>query len=264
MTRLHRLHRLGFCALAAAWFSCADLEDDGIAEGAEPEVPDQPDAVEAVGEGQLVLTFHAGDGDRMPADVFTATDAVYLRTQLADATRPIAEGDFAFVVVDAHGKRVSSDALDCRRFHVDKGGRITELHTGTDIDGGSCRHAAAAYDGALLMQLAPIYDVAPNADGVAEYSVLVARCDEIADGDFPETAVRSIFLVHAPPEPACGDGRVDAGEACDDGNKTNGDGCSCTCAVEQPAGRDGDDDGDDDGDGDGDGDPGVVGLAPLA
>lgn len=31
---------------------------------------------------------------------------------------------------------------------------------------------------------------------------------------------------------ACGDGVVDAGEGCDDGNTADGDGCSATCAVE--------------------------------
>ena len=30
----------------------------------------------------------------------------------------------------------------------------------------------------------------------------------------------------------CGDGTVDAGEECDDGNTTNGDGCSSVCAIE--------------------------------
>jgi cysteine-rich repeat protein len=32
--------------------------------------------------------------------------------------------------------------------------------------------------------------------------------------------------------PACGDGRLDAGEACDDGNTTAGDGCDALCVVE--------------------------------
>jgi cysteine-rich repeat protein len=229
-----RLHRLGSCALAVALFSCADLEDDGIAEGAEPEAPDTPSTVEAIAEGRLVLTLHAADGARMPGDVFDTSEAVYLRTQLADATRPVTEGDFAFVVVDARGKRLSSDALDCRRLHLDRVGRVTQLSTGTDIDGSQCRHAATAYDGTLLVQLAPFYEAAASSDGVAEYSVLIARCDEIVDGDFPDTATRSLFVVHA--APACGDGHVDPGEACDDGNRINGDGCSATCAVEQPAG----------------------------
>jgi cysteine-rich repeat protein len=30
----------------------------------------------------------------------------------------------------------------------------------------------------------------------------------------------------------CGDGHIDAGEVCDDGNAANGDGCSSTCQVE--------------------------------
>jgi len=36
--------------------------------------------------------------------------------------------------------------------------------------------------------------------------------------------------------PACGNSIVDPGETCDDGNTTNGDGCSSTCAEEKPAG----------------------------
>jgi TonB family protein len=33
--------------------------------------------------------------------------------------------------------------------------------------------------------------------------------------------------------PACGNGRVEAGEDCDDGNRTAGDGCSASCRVDQ-------------------------------
>ncbi|MCB9539209.1 MAG: hypothetical protein H6704_23590 [Myxococcales bacterium] len=36
-------------------------------------------------------------------------------------------------------------------------------------------------------------------------------------------------------EAVCGDGTVDATEACDDGNTTPGDGCDATCRVETPA-----------------------------
>jgi cysteine-rich repeat protein len=35
-------------------------------------------------------------------------------------------------------------------------------------------------------------------------------------------------------QPACGDGIVDSGEQCDDGNTNNGDGCSSTCQTEGP------------------------------
>lgn len=37
----------------------------------------------------------------------------------------------------------------------------------------------------------------------------------------------------APPG-VCGDGAVDAGEQCDDGNRDGGDGCSATCRLEPP------------------------------
>jgi cysteine-rich repeat protein len=37
-----------------------------------------------------------------------------------------------------------------------------------------------------------------------------------------------------PPEPRCGDGNMDAGEQCDDGNNVDGDGCSANCTTETP------------------------------
>jgi cysteine-rich repeat protein len=37
------------------------------------------------------------------------------------------------------------------------------------------------------------------------------------------------------PAPMCGDGHVDAGEQCDDGNPISGDGCSSTCRLEPVA-----------------------------
>ena len=39
------------------------------------------------------------------------------------------------------------------------------------------------------------------------------------------------------PENPCGNGRVDTGESCDDGNRTDGDGCSATCQKENPCGN---------------------------
>jgi len=32
----------------------------------------------------------------------------------------------------------------------------------------------------------------------------------------------------------CGNGTLDAGEQCDDGNTADGDGCSATCQLEGP------------------------------
>jgi len=33
--------------------------------------------------------------------------------------------------------------------------------------------------------------------------------------------------------PSCGNGKLEAGEECDDGNRTAGDGCSATCRADQ-------------------------------
>jgi cysteine-rich repeat protein len=41
----------------------------------------------------------------------------------------------------------------------------------------------------------------------------------------------------APPPPGCGDGIVDSGEACDDGNQDNLDACSNRCTANPPAAR---------------------------
>ena len=35
-----------------------------------------------------------------------------------------------------------------------------------------------------------------------------------------------------PPPPVCGNGRLEAHEGCDDGNRFAGDGCDASCAVE--------------------------------
>lgn len=44
------------------------------------------------------------------------------------------------------------------------------------------------------------------------------------------------FLNHQEEVPVsvCGNGKLESGEECDDGNKTNGDGCSCSCKKEAP------------------------------
>jgi MYXO-CTERM domain-containing protein len=62
---------------------------------------------------------------------------------------------------------------------------------------------------------------------------------------------------------ACGNGRLDAGEQCDDGNQLAGDGCSSACVNESdPGGTTGDSGGDDGGDSDKGDDDGVDPDAP--
>ena len=196
-------------------------------------------------EGQLQLTFHAGDGRAVPDGGFAANDAVHFRTRQGTGTS-FADGELAFVVVDAWGNQLSLDALDCRRFRVGgRAGRITEILAGFNTDGSPCQHRwGVDGDGALMPELAPYTDAALNADGVAELTVLVARTDEIVDGEFPAHAFRGTVLVRPSDDGGgggggggggtccCGNGEVNGSEQCDDGNTTSGDGCSSTCQVE--------------------------------
>jgi cysteine-rich repeat protein len=52
-----------------------------------------------------------------------------------------------------------------------------------------------------------------------------------------------VTAAEGPGDPNCGNGAVDTGETCDDGNITAGDGCSPTCETENPGENPGDDDG---------------------
>jgi cysteine-rich repeat protein len=60
------------------------------------------------------------------------------------------------------------------------------------------------------------------------------QCDDgnLANGD----GCSAICCIEPPPPPppACGNGILEAGETCDDGNLADGDGCSAICCVEPP------------------------------
>jgi cysteine-rich repeat protein len=70
-----------------------------------------------------------------------------------------------------------------------------------------------------------------NGDGVTDLVVGAPRDD---DGGTNRGAVWVLFL-DGVPGTFCGDGELDFGEACDDGNKLNGDCCSSTCDYDPPA-----------------------------
>ena len=54
--------------------------------------------------------------------------------------------------------------------------------------------------------------------------------------DFGGWTIDDVCVVAVPPAPpgsgACGNGVIDPGETCDDGNTVSGDGCSSTCQIE--------------------------------
>src|SRR5690242_18073018 len=56
--------------------------------------------------------------------------------------------------------------------------------------------------------------------------------------EFGGWTVDDVCLVSlgGPPPATCGNGQIDPGEQCDDGNTTSGDGCSATCQTEPTMG----------------------------
>lgn len=225
---INRLKKLGFCTIAAAWLGCDTPVDEAAMQGAH--------ALPATAGDRLQLTFHLGDGAPPPGGVFVAKDDVHLRTGLLDRDLPFGEADLAFTVVDGDGVELSRDALDCRRFRVEGGaGRIVEVHAGHDRDRAPCQRGVRIdSDGAMLLQLAPFADTAPNARGMMEFTVRVTRLEHFGGGGGGiSQTVSGTVLIEVPPEIVCGDGHVAGNEECDDGNSTSGDGCSSVCRYER-------------------------------
>ena len=177
------------------------------------------------------------DGSAVDANIYDAKPDVYLDggpgNNAPSNAAALAEGDYYFKVTDPSGKTLlSTDALECRRFHVNAAGVI-------DAVVGGCAHATGTDQdhGGLTVQLMP-YDDTPNHGG--EYKAWVAPVSD--NGNFANKSSKTDnFKVRTettppppPPGPCCGDGHVDSGEQCDDGNTTNGDGCSSTCQIETP------------------------------
>lgn len=69
--------------------------------------------------------------------------------------------------------------------------------------------------------------------GDTDIDVPVGDGDGDGDGDTCDEAADDCVVEPPPPEPACGDGRINvSGETCDDGNGYSGDGCTANCTLE--------------------------------
>jgi cysteine-rich repeat protein len=186
------------------------------------------------------------DGSAVNHNIYAAKTDVYLdggpQGGSPSGAAALAEGDYYFQVTDPSGHvLLSSDAIECRRIHVNDEGVISAVV-------GTCQHATSldqdyASLGALTVQLMPYADT-PNPGG--EYKVWATPVAAYTGsgpfhGFVPSFSKTDNFkvrpIVVSPPdddEPCCGDGHVDSGEQCDDGNTTSGDGCSSTCTTELP------------------------------
>ena len=202
----------------------------------------------AIVSGAIFTT--TADGSRVNGNIYEAKEDVYLDGGPGMNAPPgaagLPQGDYYFQVTSPSGQDLlSSDDISCRRFRVNAAGVIDLIYAGPS----GCQHAAGTDQdhpelGAITVQLFP-YDDTPNPGG--EYKVWITPTgaydpeSDLFFGFSPSETKTDNFHVIVPPTlPRCGDGMVNAGEQCDDGNLLDNDGCSANCTTEEPQPRCGD------------------------
>ena len=193
---------------------------------------------ELLPSGARLAVFAALSTGGEPADGrFAHKQDVYFDARLLVPptllVRPTEPRDFYFEVRDAAGTVLSTDAIGCRKVTIDGTGRILNLFDGS-ASGVLCTHDHALDvhgGGGLTIALAPYADSSMRVGQAAAYTLVLAPVKDFAG--FGDTALSAPFLVDLPkvPEPVCGNGVLEPGEACD-----GGEGCteSCTTVVEPP------------------------------
>jgi cysteine-rich repeat protein len=209
---------------AAGFYGCSDPSETGSqgVVGADDHPTDT----------NLNLALRVVDKTGASVAAFEATGDVYLDIAVVDTSGTVVAQDFAFQIVDAQGSLLSSDAFDCRRFHVSGAGYIDRVYSGLDASGATCIHMyERTSSGHILIQLAPFKDAIADGSGAMQFTVKVAALASCGSDTSFHDALSVTFTVQ-PHQAACGDGTLDAGEECDDGNTANGDGCDATCNNE--------------------------------
>lgn len=90
--------------------------------------------------------------------------------------------------------------------------------------------AGSQLPAALTLAQSGLIAGVPTQEGTFNLSFVV----NAADGQTDQASFGLTVNPAPAPAPLCGDGNVDTGEQCDDGNNVNGDGCSSTCNNETP------------------------------
>ncbi|ATB50259.1 Ig-like domain-containing protein [Corallococcus macrosporus] len=95
--------------------------------------------------------------------------------------------------------------------------------TATDVDGDALTFTATAPTHGTLSGTGAQLLYTPNADFQGEDQFTF----EVSDGTLTSNTATVSITVRGPP--VCGDGYLDSGEVCDDGNRAAGDGCRADC-----------------------------------
>jgi len=218
-------------------------------------------------KGAIFTTL--ADGTRVNANIYADKDDVYLDGGPGPGAPGMAaclpEGFYYFQVTDPSGMTpLSTDEIGCRRFEV-----TADCEIEYEPENCAMPHAVGMdlNDGGDTIALMPYLDTPNNGD---EYKVWATPVDEYVEGGANFGFINSSsktdnFKVRQAP-PKCGDGELDEGEQCDDGNTVGGDGCSAICTIEPPCGNGMKDEGEECDDGnnvDGDGCSAICTIEPF-
>jgi cysteine-rich repeat protein len=198
--------------------------DNPTPDAGTPDVPTGP-----------AFRFFTADAGGAPKNAFDVLDDAHLT---AGGLLDVAPGDYYFSVTYevcrpglAHDQYFPQQSpVACRAFTIGANGRITTGAAVTEVDGVACPHVATSTPNGLAIGLTP-FELHPATCGVFLARVIPAGQPEIGIN-----AVANLFFT-APFDggevlPVCGDGHVDDGEQCDDGNENDDDGCSALGQIE--------------------------------
>ncbi len=139
-----------------------------------------------------------------------------------------AEGNLSDDVAHGENDLGSGDSVADRTFRVEQGAIVENL--GTHLEG-------ETPNGKLALQLFPFDDTANNG-GVYILALCRVGATSPSQCKFDAFKVREMVTEPPPPPPppppVCGDGTMDAGESCDDGNTVDDDACANDCTVPPP------------------------------
>lgn len=222
----YKLPALMFALAACGTVDNTDPMDDA---------PDQPttDDPSTPSTEDTEFRYFTALEDGTPKNTFDAVGDAYLN---AGGNLHVAPGDYYFTVsydVCQPGSGAQAfvpqlGPIGCRTFSVGSNGRITQ-GTPVELGGTSCGRATGIdAAGSITVGIMPFEQSTRLCSPYAVHVIPVGGAEAVATLYFNAPAPEE----EPPSGPVCGNGIVEDGEGCDDGNEADHDGCSGLCVIE--------------------------------